>query len=220
MSVLRAALNENVKRVVVTSSAATIVPLEQEARAYTENDWIEVDKIPKSNFSGYLKSKVLAERAAWNFVQEQRKNGGKCFELATIIPSMTFGPILTPQARSSVYLFLQLFNKTGEKVDDFVQPTCDVRDVALAHLRAAQLEEAAGKRYLCILSKKLVGLSTVGKILREAGYQVADVKEKEIIDSTFDDSNTRNVLKIEPTDLKKSVLDTAESLVKFGIIQK
>lgn len=216
---LRAALEENVKRVVYTSSTATVAPFELEARTYSESDWMDADKLPKSPTSGYQKSKIYAERAAWNFVEEHKKNGGKCFELATVLPSFTIGPILSPLARSSVGIFLSLF--TTEKAYDFIYASCDVRDVALAHLRAAQLDEAAGKRFIIVSSPKNVSLSVIAKIVREAGYKVAaDLDERQIVDSTFDDSNLRNILKIEPTDLKKSVLDTVESFVNFGIIQK
>lgn len=221
LSVLRAALEENVKRVVITSSTVTLIPYEQEAKTYSEDQWIDVDKVPKTPYSGYQKSKILAEQAAWKFVEEHKKNGGKCFDLATVLPSMTFGPILTPQAKSSVNICLMVFYKSPtEKVDDFVYPACDVRDVALAHVRAAQLDEAVGKRFVVVLSKKAVSLSMLAKILREAGYKVADVNEKPCPDLTVEDTNLRNVLKIEPTELKKCVLDMAESLVNFGIIQK
>lgn len=219
MSVLRAALEENVKRVVVTSSAITIIPYEQEAKTYSEKDWIDAESVLKSSFSGYQKSKILAERAAWNFYEENKKKG-KCFELATVLPTLTMGPVLSAQSRSSVSVVLTLFNKNVDKVDNFVYPVCDVRDVALAHVRAAQLEEAIGKRFIIVLSKKSIPLSAVGEILRENGYKVADVKEKEYADICVDDSNLRNILKIEPTELRKSVLDMCESLVSYGVIEK
>jgi nucleoside-diphosphate-sugar epimerase len=40
----------------------------------------------------YTRSKILAERAAWDFIEERKKENLKVFELATINPSFIFGP--------------------------------------------------------------------------------------------------------------------------------
>lgn len=68
LNVLNAAFNANVKRVVLTSSTISITGYHREDRLYTEEDWPEPDKQ-----LAYGKSKILAERAAWNFVEEKRK---------------------------------------------------------------------------------------------------------------------------------------------------
>lgn len=81
MAVLRAAHKHKVKRVVVTSSCAAIFVQspKNHKELFTEEDWTDVTVA-----GAYEKSKTLAERAAWDFVnslpQEER------FELVTINP--------------------------------------------------------------------------------------------------------------------------------------
>lgn len=54
---------------------------------YTEQDWPDLSKITYA----YAKSKILAEKAAWDFVEEKKRNGEMCFELSVINPSFVMG---------------------------------------------------------------------------------------------------------------------------------
>ena len=87
---LKAALDSKVRRVVVTSSALTIYNfLEETDKNYT---FSEKDRVPAEKAGmAYQKSKILAEKAAWDFY-EQHKRSGKCFELITIHPGFVMGP--------------------------------------------------------------------------------------------------------------------------------
>lgn len=216
MNVLKASLEANVKRVVLTSSGLTIYNYEPVTQALSEKDWVPVEKAKLA----YQKSKILAEKAAWDFYEEHKKSG-KCFEFTTVIPVWVIGPPLSAASGASVTRFSRLFQV--DKVDNMITGVCDVRDVALAHLRAAQVPEAVGQRFLVVSSTSLVSFVDLTNILRDSGYKVAQVegkKDDEKFDNTkFDDSKMRNVLKIQPTDLKKSVLDMTESLINFGIIK-
>ncbi len=65
-SVIAAAAKFNVKRIVVTSSVAAISckdPVEDD-HVYDESSWTDLQA---ADFSAYLKSKTLAERALWDF---------------------------------------------------------------------------------------------------------------------------------------------------------
>jgi dihydroflavonol-4-reductase len=65
LAVMRAAHKYKVKRVVITSSVAAILGQREENRKeiYTEEDWTDVTQV-----SAYMKSKTLAEKAAWDFL--------------------------------------------------------------------------------------------------------------------------------------------------------
>ncbi len=137
-----------VKRVVVTSSGKYSVKLEfsiteylikfpkgysvfgenLEEKTYTEKDWADVN----SQKSAYAKSKILAERSAWDFVEEKKKKDEPVFELSVINPVLVLGPILTEAYGSSAQLFLNVFQNPNEKVTNYPVFCCDVRDVALA----------------------------------------------------------------------------------------
>ena len=98
-------------------------------------------------------------------------------------------------------------------------PVCDVRNVALAHIKAAKLDEAVGNRFMIVSAKKLWSLFEIAEVLKELGLKVAEVRQAEHQDGSIDDSNMRNILKIEPFDIKKSISDTIESLRKYDLIK-
>lgn len=82
--VLNACVQEwtRVKRVVLTSSVAAIYGNKYvQDYKYNEKDWPH-----DQNLFPYSKSKYLAEKAAWDFVQQREKNNLPCFELAVINP--------------------------------------------------------------------------------------------------------------------------------------
>ena len=85
LRVLRAARDARVKRVVLTSSFAAIgYGHKQQTAPFDETTWTD---LAGHGATPYIKSKTLAERAAWDFVA---KEGG--VELAVINPVAIFGP--------------------------------------------------------------------------------------------------------------------------------
>lgn len=81
-----------VKRVVITSSFAALVNPSKGTwpeHTYSEKDWSPLthEEALQSQAAGYRASKTFAERAAWDFVEEEKPN----FDLATINPPMVFG---------------------------------------------------------------------------------------------------------------------------------
>ena len=74
-----------VKKVVLTSSVAAIFDTMEKKSYYDETDWSDPENPAISHYS---KSKTLAERAAWEYVE----NEGHPFELAVINPALVTGP--------------------------------------------------------------------------------------------------------------------------------
>ena len=88
LAVMKAARLNKVKRVVITSSVASIFKTGVEGQThFTENDWTDT-KIAQP----YEKSKTLAEKAAWDFIAELPDD--EKFEVATINPGLVVGPNL------------------------------------------------------------------------------------------------------------------------------
>ncbi len=79
LSAMNAALKHHVTRIVVTSSINAIT--DQPVKRYTEEDWNTLSSLKRN---AYHYSKVLAERAAWEFV-EQHAQDPNCPELVTIL---------------------------------------------------------------------------------------------------------------------------------------
>ena len=63
--VVEAAAKFNIQRVVITSSVAAVSCLNpmDDDHEYDESMWTD---LPTADFSAYIKSKTLAEKAAWN----------------------------------------------------------------------------------------------------------------------------------------------------------
>ena len=90
-AVLEACKQAGVRRVSVTSSAAAIFETlnEDAPEVFDESQWTNVDK---PNLGAYEKSKTLAERAAWDFVE--RMPEGQKIELTTVCPAFVVGPTM------------------------------------------------------------------------------------------------------------------------------
>lgn len=220
LNVFRASLNKNVKRVVLTSSGLAVYDWQN--RNYSEKDWPDLDKVKLP----YPKSKILAERAAWEFVEQRKNNQEPCFELAVIHPVLVMGPILTSVTGSSASRFMNVFtNKTG-KIPNQHFFTCDVRDVALAHVKAAFLDEAVGHRHLIVSSRNFIPIKRWAEILKEEfepkGFKISTEIEGDdpsYKDAQIDDTRMRTVLGITPTDFKSTIVDMAYSFIQNGLIK-
>src|SRR6188474_2798093 len=101
LRVLRAARDAAVTRVVLTSSCGAIYyghPLQ--AAPFDETSWTNLD----GEMSAYVKSKAIAERAAWDFVAAE----GGTLELCAINPAGIFGPALGADYSPSLDLVKRL----------------------------------------------------------------------------------------------------------------
>jgi nucleoside-diphosphate-sugar epimerase len=208
---------------VVTSSCITLYDDETDKnKTFSESDWGDVNKVTNKFVKTYHKSKIHTEKAAWDFYEKHKKDG---FKLATVLPSFTIGPVLSSFNKSSVRMIYSAFDKSLPNILTMMASICDVRDVALAHLRAAQLDEAVGHRFIITADDRFPSITEIFKIIEQAGYElnknIAEPLDKEEFKNTrVDNSIMRTILKIEPTDIKKSTLDMVQSFFEYGIVKK
>ncbi len=159
LRVLRAALDAGVERVVMTSSIAATRPdrASSEAEPYTEADWTDGHDASRSP---YVRSKTLAERAAWEHVRA----AGVEDRLTTINPGAIIGPALSGDHSYSLDVVKRLLG--GMPAAPRLGFTfVDVRDVADLHLRAMTAPDAGGQRF--IATDRFLWMAEVGAILRE-----------------------------------------------------
>ncbi|GAB1313790.1 hypothetical protein MFIFM68171_04000 [Madurella fahalii] len=157
-AILRAAgAAGTVKRVVMTSSFGAVLDIDTEIApyfTYTGAHWnplsYEEAADPRTiAVLAYRGSKKFAELAAWDFVRENKPG----FDLVTLCPPMTFGPVVHPVVRtaelneSNAMLWQVAQGKIPLPVAR-VSFWIDVRDLAEAHAEALLRPEAGGKRYL------------------------------------------------------------------------
>jgi nucleoside-diphosphate-sugar epimerase len=145
-----------VKRVVVTSSFVSMVQSDP-TKVYSEADWNPVtyeEGLQGDKIVAYRASKTVAERSAWEFV-EQEKPG---FDLVTICPPLIFGPpARTLKSLAAINTSNERFVELLEgKWKKEIMPSMgvnlwvDVRDVALAHVLAFEKPVAGGKRFFTV----------------------------------------------------------------------
>jgi len=149
LNVLESCKRVGVKRVVLTSSCAAIVetdsaetPEKYEGKVWTEKDWNTSANIENAP---YFYSKVLAEKAAWEFCE---KND---IALTTICPNFVMGPPLSQRADgTSVGMAIQLLNGAfvDEGAPNFSYGLVHVRTVSEAHVAALGNKRAENERFL------------------------------------------------------------------------
>jgi nucleoside-diphosphate-sugar epimerase len=159
LRVLRAARDAKVKRVVLTSSFAAIgYSAPPVGRPFDETDWTN----PNDNVTPYVKSKTLAERAAWDFIETE--GGG--LELAVINPVGILGPALSKDVSTSIQLASRLMDGDMPGIPQIAFGIVDVRDVASIHLLAMTNPKAAGERFLAIAGPAMF-MPEVAQVLRD-----------------------------------------------------
>lgn len=167
LRVLKAALEAGVKRVVMTSAAATARPSRTSGLPSVETIWADP---ADPQFDGYRRSKILAERAAWEFMEAR----GAADRLTTILPGAVFGPVLSRESLGSVGIILGLLKGRPARVPRFGFWVVDVRDLADIHIRAMTAPRAAGQRF--IAAGEFMWMGDLARALREglgaAGAQV------------------------------------------------
>jgi dihydroflavonol-4-reductase len=211
--VLRAARNARVKRVVLTSSFAAIGYGHGTLnREFTEEDWTDIDG---RGVSAYVKSKVLAERSAWDFV----KTGDCQMELSVINPTATFGPTFSDDISASLIPILTLLTAGMSQMANLSFPVADVRDVADLHIRAMTHPGAANERFIACCDGSPITMGDAAHILREwTGAET--VVESPIVGDVLHPSNrkAKAVLGFSPRPIDDALLSTAGSLVRTGLI--
>lgn len=161
LSILKSANGQNgqnVKRIVITSSLASVVnPTNDLSHVFNEDQWNEyspklVEEKGKDAppIEVYRCSKVMAEKSAWSFMKENKP----AFDLVTLCPSYVLGPIIhqvkdSKPLNSSVTFFYDYLVGTSD-AESAKKPfwsEVDVRDLAIAHMQALVVEKAGGNRY-------------------------------------------------------------------------
>jgi nucleoside-diphosphate-sugar epimerase len=160
LRVLRAARDAGARRVVLTSSFAAVGYTPKPGNEYTEADWTDPDT---PDLPPYPRSKAIAERAAWDFIERE---GGDT-ELVALNPTGIFGPTLTSHVRSTLLMIKAMLDGTMPVVPRQRFGVADVRDVADLHVRAMAAPEAAGKRYLALADGPTITWLELAQTLRE-----------------------------------------------------
>jgi nucleoside-diphosphate-sugar epimerase len=233
LRVLRAARDARVKRVVLTSSCGAVYYGHPPQTApFDETSWTNIS----GEMSAYVRSKAIAERAAWDFMAAE----GNGLEFSVINPAGIFGPVLGTDSSSSIELVTRLMRGI---------PGCprlyfgvvDVRDVADLHLRAMTDPAANGERFIAVSGGIMSMLDIAAVLKTRLGDAAKKVPTRQLpnwlvrVVGLFDPTvrpllplldNTRHatsakaerVLGWRPRSREDAIVATAESLMKFGVV--
>lgn len=145
LNVIQAAAANHVKRVVMTSSVAAIVygkSKNELETVFDENDW--TDEHNKKDTTPYFRSKVVAEKAAWELINQI----GSETELTTVLPGAILGPVLEQDFGTSANLVIKILDGSSPALPKIGFDVVDVRSVAHLLIRAMEMPQAAGQRYI------------------------------------------------------------------------
>lgn len=177
LRVLRAATNAGVKRVVMTSAAAAARPPLAANRVSDETIWADPDD---PQFDAYRRSKILAERAAWDFIAAN----GATTQLTTILPGAVFGPVLARENLGSVQIISRMLEGRPPAIPRLGFWVVDVRDLADLHIRAMTSSDAGGQRFLA--AGEFLWMEEIARILRaKLGARASKVPTRRLPDALF-----------------------------------
>jgi nucleoside-diphosphate-sugar epimerase len=234
--VLRASRDAGVKRVVLTSSFAAIGyghPLQ--TAPFDETRWTDPQG---SDVRPYVKSKTIAERAAWDFITRE----GGSLELSVVNPVGVFGPVLGPDYSTSILLVQRMMDGAMPGCPRLTFGVVDVRDVADLHLRAMTHPAAKGERFLAVAGDFMSLLDMARALRSRMGASarrvptrelpnwlvrlaaLADPAVRQIVPELGKAKNgtsakARRVLDWAPRSNVDALVATAESLVRLGLLK-
>jgi nucleoside-diphosphate-sugar epimerase len=237
LRVLRAARDAHVKRVVLTSSFAAIgYGHPPQSAPFDETYWSDT---AGKDVTAYVKSKTLAERAAWDFIARK----GHDLQLSVVNPVAVFGPVLGPDYSTSVLLIQRLMSGAVPGSPRLSFGVVDVRDVADLHIRAMTHPAAKGERFLAVAGDFML-IHDIARVLKhrmgEAGKKVPtrqlpnwlvrvaalrDPVVKQVLPELGKLKNGTNakakrLLGWVPRSSEEAIIASAESLLDLNLLKK
>ena len=227
---LNAAKKAGIKKVVLTSSTAAISSHMKGGTA-DHDTWTDIDS---EYVTAYQKSKTIAEKSAWEFINNQDENNK--LEMAVINPGGVMGPQLGNDLDgASTQIISQVISGKFPMIPSISFPYIDVRDVAKLHLKAMVTPEANGKRFIAAHANP-TWMYDIAETLYNSGYKKVKLKKAPsfllkmigLIDKRtkglvpmldkyvlIDNSQTINILKWEPMPLDQAFIEHAKSITEI-----
>lgn len=157
LNVLQGALDAGVKRIVMTSSQAASTPRISEGKVLLDETFWSDENNPE--LDPYRRSKIAAEKAAWDFAAKHGLN------LTTVLPGAVFGQVMSAQNISSNGILLQLINGGLPRALNIPLEVSNIRDLTALHRLAFENDNAIGERFLA--ASQTIRMPEVARIYRE-----------------------------------------------------
>ena len=235
LNVLNAAKANNVKRVILVSSISTVVYGKTKAemdQVFTEENWTDITN--KTDTKPYIRSKTIAEKAAWDFMERE----GAGMEMVSILPGAMLGPVLEEDFGTSANIVIKILDGKMPAMPKIAFEIVDVRSVAQLLVDVIEKEHAAGNRFMA--SSGHMTMKQLANVLK-LNYPDKKIKNFEMpnflsrfialfepslkpilldlgITRKIDASKAKRVLGWKPISKEDAILDCAKSVLNIGII--
>lgn len=236
LRILKAAQQAHVKRVVMTANFGAIgFSNHDQTSITTEADWTDPNE---KGLSAYEKFKLIAEQAAWQFIEQSHDS----LELTTINPVAIMGPALDAHVSGSFDLLKNLLNGRPKMIPNIPLNLIDVRDVADLHIRALTAPHAGGQRFLASAAGQ-ISLPEIAALIRQKRPQITQniptktmpnllLSSAALFNQTAREGNllvhvnrqlstqkAQDILKWQPHfDNTTIVLDSIDTLIQYGLL--
>lgn len=146
MRAMRAAQAAGVTRVVLTSSMVAVMHADRPAgQLCTPDDWTDTSH---PTATAYVKSKTLAEKAAWDFVKDHPE-----MQLTTVNPGLVLGTPMDRSYGTSLEVVERILGAKDPMQPDLALPMIDIEDVSALHILALEKPETVGHRLLATVEE-------------------------------------------------------------------
>jgi nucleoside-diphosphate-sugar epimerase len=203
---------------------------------FTEQDWSVIDG---PGVDAYGRSKILAERAAWDFAAAE----GGSTELVTMLPVAVMGPVMGREISGANQLVQRILDGKLPGFPNMYIPIVDVRDVASAHVAAMTAADAAGQRILVADGEPAIAMTRIGAVLRDhLGDAAKRVPTRRIPDvvvrvgalfstelrsvaaelglvKRVSDDKARRVLGLQARSSEEAIVAAAESMIAKSLVK-
>lgn len=200
-------------------------------RTLTDESWNNITpefaRTANNAFVSYCSSKKEAEQAAWKFVDTEKPE----FGLTVFLPALIFGPPIQPvkdgkHLNFSVDSFYSLVDGRNATIPDTMFPSyIDVRDLALAHVKALTEPAANNKRFLIggrpltytAMVRELKSLIADGELPKELESTIAKEsgEDQRTLVPKIDAKPGNEALKIEFRSLRETVRDMTKKILEI-----
>ena len=218
LGVMKACSFWGVKRCVFTSSFACIRWTAKEDApsdgVYNEDYWSNPDR--PEGMGDYAASKVLAEKAGWDY-QSADSNP---FEIVTICPTLILGPGIGNANVVSEEFISSILNDTTPSIKCASNFYVDVREVARAHYLAIKVPDAKNKRFM--LSGENATKENIRDMLKRnfesKGFKPGcdTIDDAGAVGIVNDNSASKNILGVEYRPLETTLTDMVNEMIAAG----
>lgn len=205
----------DLKRVILTSSVAAVKgmkdpqPPKNDKSVYSEEDFNETSTV--DNGEAYWASKVQAEKLAWNLAKQHN------IDLVTILPEFILGPLISSRTDGTSVGYMKKWIESRDAIDPGYPFFADLRDVAKAHILAAEVPEASGRYIVCYETSPPP--QNIVKWLRERfpEFDFPTPKNYEPKGPAVDNSKVQKELGLALTPVKSMIIDMAVTMIALGL---